>query len=105
MHFLGRAVKIGHWNIPRPSGRRSLRVLGLVIGTAAISLYSMYYGMQLYRTRRAENMAALLEQLEASKLATVPHYIRGMAFGHPDRLELRKYCPPCKKHTLHREAK
>jgi large subunit ribosomal protein L33 len=23
----------------------------------------------------------------------------------PDRLELRKYCPRCKKHTSHREAK
>ena len=22
-----------------------------------------------------------------------------------DRLELRKYCPVCKKHTLHRETK
>lgn len=24
---------------------------------------------------------------------------------HPERLEFRKYCPPCRKHTLHREAK
>ena len=24
---------------------------------------------------------------------------------HPDRLELRKYCPTCRKHTAHREAK
>ncbi len=23
----------------------------------------------------------------------------------PDRLELRKYCPRCRKHTLHREAR
>ncbi|MCD6168452.1 MAG: 50S ribosomal protein L33 [Caldisericia bacterium] len=23
----------------------------------------------------------------------------------PQRLELRKYCPYCKKHTLHREVK
>lgn len=23
----------------------------------------------------------------------------------PDRLELNKYCPFCKKHTLHRETK
>ena len=23
----------------------------------------------------------------------------------PDRLELMKYCPFCKKHTLHRESK
>lgn len=23
----------------------------------------------------------------------------------PDRLELKKYCPVCKKHTLHRETK
>jgi len=23
----------------------------------------------------------------------------------PDRLELRKYCPRCKKHTAHREVK
>ncbi|ACK42651.1 MULTISPECIES: 50S ribosomal protein L33 [Dictyoglomus] len=23
----------------------------------------------------------------------------------PDRLELRKYCPRCKKHTLHREVR
>lgn len=24
---------------------------------------------------------------------------------HPDRLELRKYCRWCNKHTIHREAK
>jgi large subunit ribosomal protein L33 len=24
---------------------------------------------------------------------------------HPDRLELKKYCPPCRKHTAHREQK
>ncbi|RMB00241.1 MAG: 50S ribosomal protein L33 [Aquificota bacterium] len=24
---------------------------------------------------------------------------------HPDRLELRKYCRFCRKHTIHREAK
>ncbi len=24
---------------------------------------------------------------------------------HPDRVELNKYCPVCKKHTLHRETK
>ena len=23
----------------------------------------------------------------------------------PNRIELRKYCPRCRKHTLHREAK
>ena len=23
----------------------------------------------------------------------------------PDRLELKKYCPTCKKHTLHKESK
>ena len=23
----------------------------------------------------------------------------------PDRLELNKYCPPCKKHTVHKEKK
>lgn len=23
----------------------------------------------------------------------------------PDRLELNKYCPHCKKHTLHKETK
>lgn len=24
---------------------------------------------------------------------------------NPDRLELKKYCPRCKTHTLHRETK
>lgn len=24
---------------------------------------------------------------------------------HPARLERRKYCPPCRKHTMHREEK
>jgi large subunit ribosomal protein L33 len=24
---------------------------------------------------------------------------------HPDRLELRKFCPNCGKHTLHKEVK
>ncbi|HET7658701.1 MAG TPA: 50S ribosomal protein L33 [Bacillales bacterium] len=23
----------------------------------------------------------------------------------PDRLEMKKYCPACRKHTLHRETK
>jgi len=24
---------------------------------------------------------------------------------HPDRIELKKYCPTCNHHTLHRETK
>ena len=24
---------------------------------------------------------------------------------HPDRLELKKYCPTCRKHTIHKESK
>ncbi|MBD1372383.1 50S ribosomal protein L33 [Hazenella sp. IB182357] len=24
---------------------------------------------------------------------------------HPDRMELRKYCPRCNAHTVHRETK
>jgi large subunit ribosomal protein L33 len=24
---------------------------------------------------------------------------------HPGRLELRKYCPPCRRHVLHREER
>ena len=24
---------------------------------------------------------------------------------HPDRMETKKYCPFCKKHTLHKETK
>ncbi|MCL5283913.1 MAG: 50S ribosomal protein L33 [Armatimonadetes bacterium] len=24
---------------------------------------------------------------------------------HPDRLELKKFCPRCRKHVMHREAK
>jgi large subunit ribosomal protein L33 len=24
---------------------------------------------------------------------------------HQERMELKKYCPPCRKHTVHREAK
>lgn len=25
--------------------------------------------------------------------------------NNPDRIELKKYCPFCKKHTLHKETK
>lgn len=25
--------------------------------------------------------------------------------NNPDRLEINKYCPHCKKHTLHKETK
>lgn len=25
--------------------------------------------------------------------------------NHPERMETKKYCPFCKKHTLHRETK
>ncbi|MBX2860367.1 MAG: 50S ribosomal protein L33 [Vampirovibrio sp.] len=25
--------------------------------------------------------------------------------NHPDRMELKKYCPKCAAHTLHRETK
>ncbi|MBQ1547540.1 MAG: 50S ribosomal protein L33 [Lachnospiraceae bacterium] len=24
---------------------------------------------------------------------------------HPDRMEIKKYCPFCRKHTLHKETK
>ncbi|MCR4782079.1 MAG: 50S ribosomal protein L33 [Lachnospiraceae bacterium] len=25
--------------------------------------------------------------------------------NHPERMEIRKYCPFCRKHTLHKETK
>lgn len=24
---------------------------------------------------------------------------------HPDKMEVKKYCPTCKKHTIHKERK
>ncbi len=24
---------------------------------------------------------------------------------HPDRVEIKKYCPTCKRHTIHKETK
>lgn len=60
----------------------------MLLGLAATSLASIHYGMQLYKSKRAENLDMFVENLVASHVAVVPQWIKGVAFGRPERLEI-----------------
>ena len=46
-----------------------------------------------------------LIRLECSECHRINYYSRKNKKTNKDRLELKKYCPSCKKHTLHKETK
>ena len=33
------------------------------------------------------------------------HYSQKNKKNNPDRIEMKKFCPTCKKHTVHKESK
>ena len=42
---------------------------------------------------------------EESKVSRENYFVEKNKTNTPDRLELNKYCPVCKKHTVHKEKK
>jgi hypothetical protein len=76
-----------------PLLRRSwLRRLAAVAGIAALvgasTLWGLYEGMQLYRNRVATELADLLDDVVATRLAIVPNWIAGWWAGDAKRLVL-----------------
>jgi len=46
-----------------------------------------------------------LAKLECQECKTVTHHSRKNKKILKERLELKKHCPHCKKHTMHKETK
>ena len=42
---------------------------------------------------------------EENKVSRENYFVEKNKTNTPDRLELNKYCPVCKKHTVHKEKK
>ena len=42
---------------------------------------------------------------EENKVSRENYFVEKNKTNTPDRLELNKYCPVCKKHTTHKEKK
>jgi large subunit ribosomal protein L33 len=52
---------------------------------------------------KAENRPVIL--LACTECKERSYATRKNKKNDPNRIELRKYCPRCRRHTLHREAK
>jgi len=52
---------------------------------------------------KAENRPVIL--LACTECKERSYATRKNKKNNPNRIELRKYCPRCRRHTLHREAK
>lgn len=53
---------------------------------AAVSLCSVYYGIQLNRSKRAESFDDFLDNVLQARLNIIPNYIRGTFLSEPERL-------------------
>ncbi|MGH7455235.1 MAG: hypothetical protein ACRENG_28020, partial [bacterium] len=49
-------------------------------------MYSIYYGMELYKTKAAASYNDFFENAVQTKWSIVPNYIKGNLFAKPERL-------------------
>ncbi len=78
----------GLWKYGSARRKLVLFVVLLTLGLAGTSLASIHYGMQLYKSRRAENLDMFLDNLVSTRFAVVPHWIEGLVLGRPERLDV-----------------
>jgi len=69
--------------------RRFLLIASLFTASlAAASLYSIYYGMELYKQKAAASYADFVENAFKTKLNLVPNYVKGNLFAKPERITI-----------------
>ncbi len=76
------------WKYGSTQRRAWIAIVVLAVAFAGTSLGSMYYGMTLFKTRRAESLDQMLENLLATKLAVIPHWVQGQFFARPARFAI-----------------
>ncbi len=54
----------------------------------ATSLGSIYYGMMLYKSKKADSFDVFLENAIQTKLNVIPNYIKGMLAAEPERITI-----------------
>ena len=82
------ALITNQWKYGSRQRRTWIAIVVLAVAFAGSSLGSMYYGMTLFKTRRAESLDQMLEYLLAKKLALIPHWVEGQFFARPMRFDI-----------------
>ena len=70
--------------------RKNTLVLAFIfiISLVATSLWSIYYGMHLYKVKAADSFAAFFENAIQTKWSIVPNFINGRLFANPERITI-----------------
>ncbi|MCG3119537.1 MAG: hypothetical protein ALAOOOJD_01967 [bacterium] len=74
--------------VARRAGKKLLIVALLVFSLVATSLYSIYYGMELYKTKAAASYNDFFENAMQTKFSMVPNYVKGVFFAKPERITI-----------------
>lgn len=82
------ALVTSFWRHSSAQRKLGILVILMVVALAATSLASIHYGIELYKSRRAENLDMFLDNLRETRLAVVPHWVKGLLFARPERLEV-----------------
>ena len=82
------ALITNQWKYGSRHRRTWIAIVVLAVAFAGTSLGSMYYGMMLFKSRRAITLDQMLENLFATKLALIPHWVEGQFFAHPMRFDI-----------------
>ena len=61
-------------------------ILVFLVSITATALYSVYYGMYLFKVKKAETYDMFLENAVEAKLNIIPNYLKGMFGADPERL-------------------
>jgi hypothetical protein len=74
-------------SVPQPLRRRWTLATVCLLTVAAISLASMYYGMELVRSGKSVSLNAWFTGLARTRLSVIPNYFKGL-IATPERLEI-----------------
>lgn len=75
-------------HIARRVGKNLIVVALLIFCLAATSLYGIYYGMELYKTKAAASYNDFFENAVQTKWSIVPNYVKGNLFAKPERIAI-----------------
>jgi hypothetical protein len=74
--------------VSKPWRRIVLVVTLFIVSLVGVSLASIYYGMELYKTKAAASYNDFFENAVKTKLSIVPNYIKGNLFAKPERMTI-----------------
>jgi len=76
-------------HVVRRTSKNVIAVAFLVVASlVATSLYSVYYGMELYKQKAAASYNDFFENAVQTKLNIVPNYIKGNLFAKPEHITI-----------------